>query len=66
MKQFQDILGESNITMSGSMSDIIHLSDMTAYTYMQSDNVHTAFINFAGLGTEYTITDLKTYGFDSV
>lgn len=66
MKQLQDILGESNITMSGSMSDIIHLPDMTAYTYIEDDNVHAAFINFAGLGTDYTITDLKTYGFDSV
>ena len=68
MKQLQEILGESNITMSGSMSDILDLTTITKKTYNQpreSTQVKSAFIDFKDLGIKYQISDLKTYGFDS-
>lgn len=68
MKQLQEILGESNITMSGSMSDILDLTTVTERTknYLSSlSQIKSAFIDFKNLGIEYQVSDLKTYGFDS-
>lgn len=68
MKQLQEILGESNITMSGSMSDILDLTTITKKTYNQpreSTQVKSAFIDFKDIGIKYQVSDLKTYGFDS-
>lgn len=68
MKQLQEILGESNITMSGSMSDILDLRTVTEKTYNQPwepIQVKSAFIDFKDLGINYQVNNLKTYGFDS-